>query len=221
MGKRLIGYGILFFLCIGTAYAQTDSASHKLIGLGMGLNLTKTDLSESFQKPTSSFLAYLQFAEKKKLNSAIYLSFGQSISENSQVKLLDQSEFHINSFALANFQSLHYELIYNFFNKWGLTISLAQGFGFMRFQVYDENDLLLLNKLNSRAADESYTGFSILLPTSLSFDYHFKNDFGLKARIGLQNTLTDYLDNISNFGNPNNNDNILSFQVSAYKAIKF
>ncbi|MFQ3213271.1 MAG: hypothetical protein ACI9C9_000798, partial [Marivirga sp.] len=131
------------------------------------------------------------------------------------------SEFQINSFSLTTYQSAHFEGIYNLLNKHGFKISVSQGFGFMRYSVYDQNDTLLINVLNSRAQGETYSGFSILLPTSISFSYLLKNDYGIQGRLSIQNTLTDYLDNISIFGDESNNDNIISFQITAFKRIQF
>ncbi|MFT4739377.1 MAG: hypothetical protein ACI9XJ_000111 [Marivirga sp.] len=221
MRQKLLCYFICSLVSIGTATAQKDTTAYKNIGLGIGLNLTRTDLSETYQKPTSSFIAYLQFAKQRKLTSALYLSFGQLTSENSAVKFLDQSEFQINSFSLTTYQSAHFEGIYNLLNKHGFKISVSQGFGFMRYSVYDQNDTLLINVLNSRAQGETYSGFSILLPTSISFSYLLKNDYGIQGRLSIQNTLTDYLDNISIFGDESNNDNIISFQITAFKRIQF
>jgi hypothetical protein len=222
MRQKLLYCFICSLVSICSTFAQKDTLlAYKNIGLGIGLNLSRTDLSETYQKPTSSFVAYLQFAKQRKLTSAIYLSFGQSISENSAVKFLDQSEFDINSFSLTNYQSVHFEGIYNVLRHDGFTISVAQGFGFMRYNVYDENDILLANVLNSRAQGETYSGFSILLPTSITFSYTLKNEYGIQGRLGIQNTLTDYLDNISIFGDESNNDNIISFQITVFKSIQF
>jgi hypothetical protein len=87
----------------------------------------------------------------------------------------------------------------------------------MRFNVYDRLNNPLIDQLDSRAAGESYTGFSVMLPTSISAHYLFENNFGIKARFGLMNTQNDYLDNISTFGNADNNDNILSIQLALIK----
>jgi len=209
---------ILLLLASSPVLAQQDSASHKLLGVGFGASLAKTDLSEGYEKPSQTFNLFLQFDKKqKKLTGAIHLNIGKIVSENPEGKFIDRSEFDINSFALTNFQSLHFEAIYHIVRKENWSISLAQGFGFMRFNVYDQENNPLVDQLDSRAPGESYTGFSVMLPTSISAHYLFENNFGLKARLGLMNTLNDYLDNVSTFGNPENNDNILSIQLALIK----
>lgn len=215
---RIILTIILVSLFTVQLFAQQDSTAYKLIGLGFGASLAKTDLSDGYEKPSQTFNLFLQFDKnEKKLTGAIHLNIGQIVSENPEGKFIDRSEFNINSFALTNFQSLHFEAIYHIIHKENWAISLAQGFGFVRFNVYDRDNNPLIDQLNSRAAGESYTGFSVMLPTSISAHYLFENNFGIKARFGLMNTQNDYLDNISTFGNADNNDNILSIQLALIK----
>ncbi len=208
---------LLFFGICQSNFAQTDSTVYKFIGLGFGTNLTKTDLSETFSKPSLAFNAFLQFDRPKRLSSAVHLTVGQLISESRNVKFVDQSEFKINDFAQTNYQSVHFEAVFSIIKKSNWSISLAQGFGFMRFNVYDKNNNPLIDQLNSRAFTEDYTGFAVMLPTSAKAHYVFKNNFGLSANLGLLNVLTDYLDNISTFGNAENNDNVLVMQLSLFK----
>ncbi len=70
---------------------------------------------------------------------------------------------------------------------------------------------------NSRAPGESAPNLTVILPTNIGAYYFLENDFGFHFKIGIMNTLTDYLDNISTFGNPDNNDNIANLQLSLLK----
>jgi len=200
--------------------AQNDSASHKLIGLGFNMNLARTDLSESFKKPSPGFHLFLAFKNKKRLSSTVHLNVGQIVSESSAVKFIDRSDFKINDFALTNYQSLHFQLIFHIIKKPKWHLSVHQGFGFMRYRVFNEEGASLIDLPNTRATDEDYTGLSVILPSGISGSYNIKSNFGIQASLLLLNTQNDYLDNISTFGNADNNDNILSFQVAFFWEFK-
>jgi hypothetical protein len=142
-------------------------------------------------------------------------------SENRDVRFFDQSEFQINDFARTNYQSLHVEPSFHFIKKSNYSIYISQGFGFMRFAVFGEDSRNLANQLDSRSQGEDYSNFAVLLPTSLNAYYFLPNDFGAHLRTGFLNPQTDYLDNISTFGNPENNDNLFILQLSIIKRFTF
>ena len=209
-------------LCLShLSWSQTDSARYKYVGIGFGSNWAKTDLSETYQKPNIHFSAYLQFAKASKWNTAAALSYGQLVSENREAVFLDRSEIQVNSFAQVIYQTVHFELMYHLVKREQLEIALSQGIGFMRFNVYDQLDVNLADQLDSRLPGEDYAGFTALLPLSLSARYLFQNNWGLQSKLSLMNSLTDYLDNISEIGNPDNNDNFLRMELSVFKKLSF
>ncbi len=189
----------------------------KFVGLGIGMAFPKTDLALRYQKPGTNFSAVFQFNKDKRFNISFWLNVGEVQSEDRAVAFLDQSEFQINSFASTRYQSVHVEPSFHIFKRenWGVFIS--QGFGFFRFEVYDQDNNNLADMPNSRAPGESAPNLTVILPTSLGGFYFLENDFGFHFKIGFMNTLTDYLDNISTFGNPDNNDNIANLQLSLLK----
>ncbi len=231
--RKLIRTGLLLqsIFLFNYALAQENSATDnlenetsiestsepKFIGLGVGMAFPRTDLAPSYKKPGTNFSAVFQFNQDKRFNISFWLNIGKVQSEDRAVAFLDQSEFQINSFASTNYQSVHAEPSFHIFKKekWGVFIS--QGFGFLRFQVYDQDNQNLANIPNSRGPGESAANFSVILPTSLGGYYFLQNNFGLHFKMGIMNTLTDYLDNISSFGNPENNDNIANIQLSVLR----
>jgi len=187
------------------------------INFDYGTAIPKTDLEASYKKPGIQVSGFLQFTSQRWLNIGFLLNVGEVQSENSEVRFFDQSEFKINDFARTVYQSLHVEPSFHLLKKSNYSIYLAQGFGFMRFEVYDKNNNNLANQLDSRAQGEEYPNFAVLLPTTLNAYYFLPNDLGFHLRTGWLNPQTDYLDNISTFGNADNNDNVLILQLSIIK----
>lgn len=211
--------GILTFLIFWLAFSVSgqDSTFTKFAGISFGTSIPKTDLAPSYKKPGVQLSAFLQFIPNRWLNVGLWFSAGEVQAENREVRFFDQSEFQINDFARSNYQSLHVEPSFHLLKKTNYSIYLSQGFGFMRFSVYDRDNNNLANQLNSRSQGEDYSNFTVLLPTTLNSYYFLPNNFGVAVRTGFLNPQTDYLDNISNFGNPENNDNIFILQLSIIK----
>lgn len=208
---------LLSFLLAFSVSGQDDSTFTKFAGISFGSSIPKTDLEPSYKKPGVQLSAFMQFTPNRWLNVGFWFSAGEVQSENREVRFFDQSEFQLNDFARTNYQSLNVEPSFHLLKKPNYSIYLSQGFGFMRFAVYDRDNNNLANQLDSRAQGEDYSNFSVLLPTTLNAYYFLPNDFGFHFRTGFLNPQTDYLDNISNFGNPENNDNLFILQLSIIK----
>lgn len=211
--------GILIFLIFALAFSVSaqDSTITKFAGISFGSSIPKTDLEPTYKKPGIQLSAFMQFIPNRWLNVGLWFSAGEVQSENREVRFFDQSEFQLNDFARTNYQSLHVEPSFHLLKKPNYSIYLSQGFGFMRFVVYDRDNNNLANQLESRAQGEDYSNFTVLLPTTLNAYYFLPNNFGVSVRTGFLNPQNDYLDNISNFGNPDNNDNIFILQLSIIK----
>jgi hypothetical protein len=207
---------LISFLLAFSVFGQ-DSTYTKFVGISFGASIPKTDLEPTYKKPGAQFSAFMQFTPNRWLNIGFWLNVGEVQSENSEVRFFDQSEFSINDFASTNYQSLNVEPSIHLIKKPNYSVYLSQGFGFIRFTVFDQNNIDLANQLDSRAQGEDYSNFAVLLPTTLNAYYFFPNDFGCHLRTGWLNPQTDYLDNISDFGNPDNNDNLFVLQFSIIK----
>jgi hypothetical protein len=219
--KKQVGLLILLSVLLAFSALGQDSTFTKFAGISFGSSTPKTDLEPTYKKAGIQASAFMQFTPNRWLNIGLWFSAGEVQSENREVRFFDQSEFQINDFARTNYQSLHVEPSFHIIKKSNYSLYLAQGFGFMRFAVYDSDNRNLANQLSSRSQGEDYSVLTVLLPTSLNAYYFFPNDFGIHVRTGFLNPQTDYLDNISNFGNPNNNDNLFIFQFSIIKQFTF
>lgn len=219
--RKQVGILTLIGSLLAFSVSGQDSTFSRFAGISFGSSIPKTDLEPTYKKPGVQLSAFMQFTPNRWLNVGLWLSTGEVQSENREVRFLDQSEFQINDFARTNFQSLHVESSFHILKKQNYSIYLSQGFGFMRFTVYDRNNNNLANQLDSRSQGEDYSNFTVLLPTTFNAYYFLPNDFGVHLRTGFLNPQTDYLDNISNFGNPENNDNLFILQLSIIKRFTF
>lgn len=211
----------LFSFLLAFSVSGQDSTFTKYAGLSFGSSIPKTDLEPTYKNPGVQLSAFMQFTPNRWLNVGFWLSVGEVQSENREVRFFDQSEFQINDFARTNYQALHVEPSIHLIKKPNYSIYLAQGFGFMRFAVYDRDNVNLADQLDSRSSGEDYANFTVLLPTTFNAYYFLPNDFGFQLRTGWLNPQTDYLDNISEFGNPDNNDNLFILQLSIVKRFTF
>ncbi|WMN06173.1 hypothetical protein QYS48_31835 [Marivirga arenosa] len=203
------------------AFSVLGQGENKFVGLSFGTAIPKTDLEPEYSQPGFQISAFMHFNKNRWLNVGFWISGGEIQAENRQVRFFDQSEFKINDFARTTYQSIHIEPSIHFIKKSNYSIYLSQGFGFSRFTVFDENNFDLANQLDSRSQGEEYANFSLILPTTLNAYYFLENGFGFQLRTGFINPQTDYLDNISAFGNPDNNDNIFILQLSILKQLNF
>lgn len=215
--KKQAGILTLLSFLLAFSVSAQDSTFTKFAGLSFGASVSKTDLEPTYKKPGAQFSAFVQFTPNRWLNLGVWLNVGEVQSENREVRFFDQSEFKINDFARTTYQSLHVEPSVHLLKKANYSVYLAQGFGFLRFAVYDRDNINLSERLDSRAQGEDYSNFAVVLPTTINAYYFLPNDFGLHLRAGWLNPQTDYLDNISTFGNAKNNDNILILQLSITK----
>jgi hypothetical protein len=218
--KKQGGILILLSFLLAFSVSGQDSTFTKFVGISAGASIPKTDLEPTYKKPGVQLSAFMQFDPNRWLNVGLWFSAGEVQSENRGVRFFDQSEFQINDFARANYYSLHVEASFHLLKKSNYSVYLAQGFGFMRFTVFDRDKNNLANQLDSRAQGEDYSNLTVLLPTTLNAYYFLPNDFGIHFRTGWLNPQTDYLDNISEFGNSDNNDNLFILQLSIIKRFR-
>ncbi|MEO1049980.1 MAG: hypothetical protein AAFX87_05125 [Bacteroidota bacterium] len=168
------------------------------------------------------FNAGLRFNRKEKLNGSLNLSIGSITSSNID---FNPSNFPgtnriPNSFFETSFFSFHYQLQYNLIKKENLIVYVGQGIGFIRFNPKDDLNNNLQDIPETRAQGEEYTNISLMLPTSVGVVYILPNGFGFGFNTTLYNPLTDYLDNISDLGTDEGNDNMLAFGLSMYVPLK-
>ena len=220
----LLYAGLIFFpalLISPFSRAQQIMNNRAAIALSVSANAYRGDLGEGYDKWTSSFYLSFLFKHERRLHGGLHAGFGTLTGQASATQSPDivTPSPSPNRFFTTNFITVNYALQYDFIRKKQWAVYLSQGFGIIRFNPQDEFYNNLQDNLQSRAPNEGYTNVAVVLPTQLGFNYVFPNQFGLGARAGFTNPLTDYLDNISQLGTKQGNDNILSFAFSFFAPV--
>lgn len=182
----------------------------RYLEIGVSANAYQGDLS-SYENWSSIFHAGLQFNKGRKVNSRLGISAGFLTGENRFYNFENGlvGANVPNTFFRTNVFSLEYSLRYNLIKNPRFILYISQGIGFVRLAVKDEEGQDLLDRQETRVEDESYNNFSTFLPTSIGFNYLFKNGYGAGMQASILNTQTDYLDNIGLFGVRSGNDNVV------------
>ncbi|MTI40151.1 outer membrane beta-barrel protein [Fulvivirga lutimaris] len=210
----------LVILLLGLPIMLNAQAPDKYLFAGANANSYKGDMGD-FNQWNGGFQAGIQFNKKKKLNGALQLTFGavsdqQKVQESAQISQ-DPSP---NSYFKSNFFAINYEVHYNIIKTSKWLVYISQGVGFIRYTPKDEFGKKLEDQPTTRAEQENFRSSSFMLPSSVGAAYFLANEVGIGIQTTFYNPLTDYLDNISELGN-SDNDNILNLKLSLYFPIAF
>ncbi len=163
----------------------------------------------TFKQWSSGLHLGIHLRNGKKINGGVNFAYGAIVGD----QLDYQSEVpgatpntHFNTTLFT----AQFNLRYNFLKWKNLQLYISQGIGIIRFEPKNQFGEKLLDQFDTRAANETYSNIAAMLPTQLGAYWRLPNELTLGLQAGLSNTLTDYLDNISQWGS-SNNDNI--FQV--------
>jgi len=191
------------------------------LALSVSANAYRGDLGGGYEKWTSSYYLSFLFKHQRRLHGSLHAGFGTLTGQASAHQSPDivTPSSSLNRFFTTNFITVNYGLQYDFIRRKQWVVYLSQGFGIIRFNPQDQFNNSLQDNLQSREPNEDYTNVAVILPTHLGFTYAFSNQFGIGARAGFTNPLTDYLDNISQLGTKEGNDNILSFTFSFFAPV--
>lgn len=175
----------------------------------------------SYDNSSGSIQLGLQFNKKEKINGALNIGFGSITGQD--INFGPRAEISTaptpNRFFKSNFIFINYEVHYNFIKKENFNLYFSQGAGFFRFNPQDDLDNDLQELPETRSEGETYRNAALMLPTSVGGMYFLDNDFGVGLQFGFYNTLTSYLDNISELGD-GGNDNILFFKLAVYAPLQ-
>lgn len=199
--------------------AEAQQPSSFLYG-GFGMNQYRGDLQSAYSAYTGSFMLGLQLNRSKRLNGSFGLSYGQISGENSRYLFSGDAEANPNRFFSSSLITAQYDLHVNILKKKSYILYLSQGIGLARFKPEDELGNPLQERFTTRAASETYGNSSIMLPSKLGFIYLLPHHWGLGLEAGYLNPMTDYLDNIGQWGNKKGNDNVLLFSFKVYVPLK-
>lgn len=192
----------------------------RFLELGVSANAYSGDLS-GYQKWTACYHIGLKFNHAPRLNGRIGLHFGAITGENRTYQYKGTIEkTSPNIFFRTNLLGVEYELQFHFLKKHNFGFYISQGIGFMQFVPRDENATRYSELLDTRAIDESFSQNAFCFPTSIGGYYLLKNGYGIGAQGGIINPQTDYLDNISQWGNQAGNDQILRIKFFVLAPLK-
>lgn len=205
------------------AQDSTRVNKQKELFIGLGSGHYRGDLGNQFGSGQALFNIGIKLNNNKKLNGNFSLNIG-SISGNELDYTFDDDSgisTNPNTYFKTTFFSINYEAQYNIVDKKKFKLYLSQGIGVLRFIPRDEFENDLSDNTESRSLNETYRNLAVMLPTSIGIKYILPNNMGIGFQSGFYNSLTDYLDNISVWGQNDGNDNILNFRLHLYVPVNF
>lgn len=201
-------------LCCFTSLRAQQPVS--LVFGGFSMNQYLGDLQSPYAKYTGAFSLGVQLNRNKRLNGSIELSYGHITGQDSDYTFTGDEQASPNRFFSSTLFAAHYNLHLNIVRRENFSLYLSQGLGLLRYMPEDGLGRRLQERYNTRAANENYSNSSIMLPSNVGMMYLLPNQWGLGLQAGYLNPLTDYLDNISQWGNRSGNDNVLRLRFAVY-----
>jgi hypothetical protein len=215
IGMAAVLVSVLFS---GSVRAQTEKT---LLQLGVGGNAYRGDLGGNYKKWKATFHAGLRFNRSKRLNGSFQLAVGSLTGQTSDPEYPGEPDKTPNLHFKTSILSVNYELHYNIIKTDKVIWYAGQGFGIMHYNPKDEFGNALRERNDTRAEGESYGSITVVLPTKMGAIYFLPNALGLGAEAGFYNTLTDYLDNISEWGTKSGRDNALYIRMFLNVPVNF
>ncbi len=215
---------IILSLCFGLTsqgLAQEHIKKKKELSLGMGASSYNGDLGDGYQAGSLMGSVGIKLNSEKRLHGNFHLIFGAVSGQELDYHFPGDEAATPNTYFSSNYFGAHYELTFNIVNKEKLKCFLSQGVGFIRFQPKDQYGEKLVDQPVTREFGEDYRNIAIILPTHLGIRYKLNNGYWVGLQTGFLNPMTDYLDNISRWGNKSGNDNIWDNRLLLFIPIKF
>jgi hypothetical protein len=216
-----LSYAIGILFCMFSCFsAQAQSTGPKQVSrfleIGVSANAYRGDLGIANPKWSSAFQAGLKLNFKKRFNSHFNIAIGNITGQNPEYRFenTDTIAATPNLFFKTNFVAANYDLQVHLLKYKGIMVFVSQGIGLIRYEPKDANNQSLGDNFDSRVANETYGNISLLWPTQAGVNYIFNNGYGVGLQAGWLNPQTDYLDNISQWGNRKKKDNTLWVRFS-------
>lgn len=203
--------------------ARNDTSSlypSSLLLLGISPVAYKGDLVSHYDKFGIAFNVGIRFNKKKRTNGELEVIAGFTTAQNSDYSFNGDKDATPSEFAITNFAGASYNLNFNLISKENFKLYLSQGLGLMRFSPRDENYDRLNSQLSTRAVGEDFSNITTYFPTRLGFLYLLPGGYGAGFQMSWLNPSTDYLDNISQWGNIEKSDKLLSYRFAIFVPLK-
>lgn len=218
--KKLLTILASAFLCINLNTALQAQQPLSFIHAGFAMNQFRGDLQAAHPAYTASLQLGLQLNRSKRLNGNLSIGYGTISGQNSQYQFSGDELATPNRFFSSSFLSVQYDLHLNILKKEKYMLYLSQGIGLLRYQPEDDLGRPLQDRYETRPPSETYGNSTVMFPTKLGALYLLPNQWGLGLEAGYLNPLTDYLDNVSQWGNKSGNDNVLQLQLRVLVPLK-
>lgn len=210
---------LAFFLSIillGSAQASDTTATRKKFFLtGFNAVSYKGSLSPSYTRWTPAYQIGMAFQKRRLLNGVVSLTFGQFIGESRDYKIPADAKPNLEPVKRfkTDFISVNYDLNILLFEYKSFRLSVSQGIGFFRFIPKDWDGNNLADRNRTRNPDETYNSISLAFPTQIGLRYSFANGMAFGLQAGWYNTVSNYLDNMSELANTNQGDNVATYRM--------
>lgn len=176
----------------------------------------KGDYSKMGQNAGAAFQAEAWWHPEKRLGATAGLILGTISADTYVDPTIFNGDIQPTNYFKTPFLWIGGGFRFFIFQKsWG-KFYVSQSVGLMRFTPKDGQGNKLADQLNTRAPQEEYGNTSLSLPSRVGFILNWPRPYAVGINAQLLNPLTDYLDNTSTLGNPNNKDQLLSLGISFY-----
>ncbi|KXX67218.1 outer membrane beta-barrel protein [Flammeovirga sp. SJP92] len=224
---------LAFFICSFHSYSQEKLPNRpkSVLEIGIALGSYSGDLSPTFSKVNGGLNVGLLMRAQKRLNlrldaSYLYLQ-GQKLNDPNTLPPLEPP--FPNNFFQSHTLNTSLSVQFNIVNSRHFRLYVAQGLGVFYYNPMDEDGNELIENLKdepngifeTRNQNEEYSNFAMSLPTRVGMTYYFENNFGFGLSATFVNPLTDYLDNVSELGNVNGNDQAMSINFSCFIPLSY
>ena len=199
--------------------AQENQALQRqpvFLTLGIGGTAYRGDLAQSYGSWGGTFHAGILFSKKKRVNGCVHLMMGGVRGNNLAYVYESNATATPNRYFKTSLFSAGYELRINILKKQSYTFYISPGISILRYNPKDQFNESYSNQFTTRARNETYSNVAIMLPVRIGGTYHLPNGYGIGVDAGFLNPMTDYIDNISDWGNRKKKDNLLQLNMLLY-----
>lgn len=213
---------ILFLIFISLSFSSfaQSSAYHTYLTAGTGGTSYRGDLSGRYTGWTGTFHAGILLNKKKRTNGYFHLMIGGVSGQNPDYIYAGNTSATPNTFFRTALFSAGYELRINLIKKDFFNMYISPGIAFLRFNPRDEYKTAYTNQFNTRDKNETFSNVSFLFPLKIGASYYLKSGYGIGVDFGFLNPTTDYIDNISKWGNRSKKDNLMQLSMILYIPLK-
>jgi hypothetical protein len=206
----------LFSVC---TLAQSNSYK-SFLNIGFGGTSYKGDLVNQYESWSGTFHAGILLNKKKRMNGYFHLMIG-SVQGNNPYYVYNQNTLATpNTYFKTSLFSFGYELRINIIKKDFFNIYISPGIAILRYNPKDQYNVSYSQQFTTRASNENYANISVMLPIKIGANYFTPYGYGIGVDMGFLNPMTDYIDNISQWGNSSKKDNLLQINLMIYVPIK-